>query len=97
MDKGWNILLACLDQNTQSYGNRWDDHITLHAAENLYIIEIHVVFTIGYAVRPITQTEFEPITRFYLSNFAEGQGEHYVVLNKAFWDNSENELETYYR
>ena len=61
------------------------DHITLQAASNVYNIEIEIASSLGHHARTMIQPqEHEPITRFCFGHFAEGDGEHYVVLDRYF-------------
>ena len=57
------------------------DEATLRAVANLFIVEITVVSTLGEdamaIMSPVTNA---PLTRFEIGHFAEGQGDHYVVL-----------------
>ena len=63
----------------------YGDHVTLQAASNLYSIEIEIAFSLGHhALTMIQPQEYEPITTFCLSHFAEGDGEHYVALDWYF-------------
>ena len=64
---------------------KYGDHITLQAASNLYNIEIEIASSLGHNARTMIQPqEYEPITRFCLGHFTEGDGEHYVALDRYF-------------
>ena len=64
---------------------RHGDHITSQVASNLYNIEIEIAFSLRHHARTmIKPQEYEPVTRFCLSHFADGDGEHYVALDRYF-------------
>ena len=70
---------------------RYGDHITLQAASNLYDIEIS---SLGHHARTVIQPqEYEPITRFCLGHFVEGDSEHYVALERYFVASSVSECD----
>ena len=76
----WSRYLHNMAQSG-TYGN----HITLQAASNLYNIKIETAFSLGHhACTMIQPQEYEPMTRFCLGRFAEGDGEHYVALDWYF-------------
>ena len=53
----------------------YGDHITLQAASNLYNIETEIASSLGHHSWTMIQPqEYEPMTRFCLGNFAEGDG-----------------------
>ena len=57
------------------------DELTLRAVANLFNFKITVVSTLGEdAMAIISPASNGPLTRFTIGNFAEGQGDHYVVL-----------------
>ena len=68
--------------------------ITLQAASNLYKIEIEIASSLEHHARTMIQPqEYEPFTRFCFGYFAEGDGEHYVVLDRYFVASSVNECD----
>ena len=70
----------------------YGDHITLQAASNLYNIKIEVASCLGHHAHTMIQPqEYEPITRFCLCHFAEGDGEYYVALDRYFVASSASE------
>ena len=72
----------------------YGDHITLQAASNLYNIEIEIASSLEYHARTMIQPEeYEPITRFCLGHYAEGDGEHYVALDRYFVSSSMSECD----
>ena len=72
----------------------YGDHITLQAASNLYNIEIEIASSMRHhALTMIQPQEYEPITRFCLGHFSEGDGEHYVALDWYFVASSMSECD----
>lgn len=60
----------------------YGDHLTLRAMANLFNIQITVVSTIGAdGLVNISPSTEQPIGRITLGHFAEGDGDHYVLLN----------------
>ena len=60
----------------------YGDELMLRAASNLYNIELSIVSTLGRDARlTISPTTFHPQGTAILGHFAEGCGEHYVVLH----------------
>ena len=69
-------------------------HITLQAASALHNIEIEIASSLGHhACTMIEPQEYEPITRFCLGHFAEGDCEHYVKLDRYFVASSVTECD----
>ena len=72
----------------------YGDHITLQAASNLYNIEIEIASSMRHhALTMIQPQEYEPITRFCLGHFAEGDCEHYIKLDRCFVASSVSECD----
>ena len=72
----------------------YGDHITLQAASNLYNTKIEIASSLGHHARTMIQPqEYEPITRFCLGHFSEGDGEHYVALDWYFVASSMSECD----
>ena len=61
----------------------YGDHITFQTASNLYNIEVEIAYSLGHHARTMIQLqEYESITIFCLGDFAEGNGEKYVALDR---------------
>ena len=73
----------------------WHNQLQIwQAASNLYNIEIEIASSLGHHARTMIQPqEYEPITRFCLGHFAEGDGEHYVALDRYFVASSVSECD----
>ena len=72
----------------------YGDHITLEAASNLSNIEIEIASSLGHHAHTMIQPqEYEPIIRFCSGHFAEGNGEHYVALDRYFVASSVSECD----
>ena len=85
----WSRYLHNMAQSG-TYG----DHITLQAASNLYNIKIEIASSLGHHIHTVIQPqEYEPITRFCLGHFAEGDGHHYVALGRYFVASSVSECD----
>ena len=77
--------------HNMAQSGRYGDHITLQAVSDLYNIEIS---SLGHYARTVIQPqEYEPITRFCLGHFVEGDSEHYVALERYFVASSVSECD----
>ena len=57
------------------------DELTLRAVANVFNVEIAVVSTLGEdAMAIMSPVSNAPLARFTIGHFAEGQGDHYVVI-----------------
>ena len=57
------------------------DHITLQAAADIYNVEFVVISSLGQAATAvISPSQSVPLLQFTIGHYAEGDGEHYVVL-----------------
>ena len=62
---------------------KYGDELTLRAFGNIFIIEIEIVSTLGNGGRvSINPENSNPSGRITLGHFAEGQGDHYVCLQR---------------
>ena len=72
----------------------YGDHITLQTASNLYNTETEIASSLGHHVCTMIQPqEYEPISRFCMGHFAEGDGEHYAALDWYFVVSSVSECD----
>ena len=71
-----------------TYGNE----LTLRAFANIFNIEIEIVSTLGNDGRvSINPENSNPLGRITLGHFAEGQGDHYVCLQKEIAEDDETQ------
>ena len=70
----------------------YGDQLTLRAASEIYNIQFRIISTLGAQGRAdISPDGFDSLGRITLSHFAEGYGDHYVLLRKLGTQSAENE------
>ena len=70
----------------------YGDELTLRAFANIFNIEIEIVSTLGNDGRVSTSPEnSNPLGRLTLVHLAEGQGDHYVCLQREIAEDNETQ------